>query len=103
MLFNFRNHTFTAMYVFQNFTVDDATGQKTINASDDLGPDYQLETIEERRFAFPNLARISRVVSIREGPMTPPRPAAPPIDKLSADQLEQIRKDYFEKFIQHLP
>ncbi|HEY4300815.1 MAG TPA: glycosyltransferase family 39 protein [Candidatus Didemnitutus sp.] len=103
IVFNFRNHSFTAIYVFQNFVVDDATGREVINAADDLGPDYQLETVEERRFAYPTIARISRVVSVRDGPVTMPRPAPSPIDKLSPDQLEKVRQEYFAKFIQQLP
>jgi hypothetical protein len=103
ILFHFRNHSFTAVYAFQRYDVDPDTGRLVVQREDDLGPDYQLETVEERRFTPLTVSRISRVVSIREGPITPPRAVASPIDKLSADQLEQIRKDYFEKFIQHLP
>ncbi|HVU16782.1 MAG TPA: glycosyltransferase family 39 protein [Candidatus Didemnitutus sp.] len=103
ILYNFRNHTFTSMYVFQNFKVDDETGREVIHPEDDLGPDYQLEKVEERRFAFPEIARISRVVSIREGPLTKPRPEPDPIEKLTPDQLEKVRQAYFEKFIKQLP
>jgi hypothetical protein len=103
IVFHFRNHSFSAIYAFQRFDVDPATGRLTVQADDDLGPDYQLETVEQRRFTALTVSRISRVVSIREGPITLPRPPAPSIEKLSPDQLEQARKDYFEKFIQHLP
>jgi hypothetical protein len=103
ILFHFRNHSFTAIYAFQRYDVDPDTGRMVVQKEDDLGPDYQLETVEERRFTPLTVSRISRVVSVREGPITPPRLVASPIEKLSPEQLEQIRKDYFEKFIQHLP
>lgn len=103
IVYHFRNHTFTAVYAFQRLDVDAATGKSTVQSSDDLGPDYQLETVWERRFAPLTISRISRVVSVREGPAAMPRkPAAPP-DQLTPDQLEKVRHEYFKKFIQRLP
>ena len=102
LIFHLRNHSFTTMYVFQRLTVDPDTGRATVPADDDLGPDYQLETVLERRFTPLTISRISRVLSIREGPTTAVR-HPPAIEKLSATQLEEARKSYFEKFVQRLP
>jgi hypothetical protein len=101
IVYHFRNHTFTSIYVFQRLQVDPATGRSTVQADEDLGPDYELETVLERRFTPLTVSRISRVVSIREGPTTPPRRR--PIEKLSPAQLEEARKDYFSKYVQRLP
>jgi hypothetical protein len=103
IVYHFRNHSFTAIYVFQRFDVDPDTGRLIVQHDDDLGPDYQLETVEQRRFTPLTVSRISRVVSIREGPTTLPRAAPSPMEKLTADQLEKIRQEYFAKFIQSLP
>ena len=103
LLFHYRNHTFTSIYIFQSFDVDADTGALTVRKDDDVGPDYELQPVWERRFTPLRVSRISRVLAIREGPATPPRPAAPSIDKLSRDEQERIRQEYFQKFIQKLP
>jgi hypothetical protein len=103
IVYHFRNHTFTAIYVFQRMEVDAATGKYTVQSSDDLGPDYQLETVWERRFTPLTVSRISRVVSIREGPVTMPRKSATSPERLTPAQWEKVRDEYFKKFIQRLP
>ena len=103
LIFHFRNHSFTAIYVFQRFQVDAETGRVTVTPDDDLGPDYELQTMAERRFTLLTLSRISRVVSIREGPSPQSRPPPPAVEKLSPTQQEEVRQAFFEKFIQRLP
>jgi hypothetical protein len=103
IIFNFQNHIFSKMYVFQRLSVDKDTGRTTVPAEDDLGPDYQLETVWERRFTPMTVSRISRVVSIREGPVAA-RPHAPvATDKLSPAELEKVRAQFFEEFVKKLP
>jgi hypothetical protein len=103
IVFNQRNRIFTAIYVFQRYTVDPANGRLSLPGEDDLGPDYQLETVWERRFTPLTVSRISRVVSVREGPTA--RPVAPPkaIESLSDAEQEKIRDEYLERFIKRLP
>lgn len=103
LIYHFRNHTFSEIYVFQRLEVEDKTGRLTVQADDDLGPDYVLEPITERRFTPLRVSRISRVKEIKEGPAAAPRPAPPPIEKLSVAEQERIRQQYFEKFVQTLP
>jgi hypothetical protein len=103
LLFNFQNHIFSKIYVFQRLTVDPATGRTAVPLEDDLGPDYQLEKVWERRFTPMTVSRISRVVSIREGPVV--KPVAPPAsaDKLTPAELEKARAAFFEEFVKKLP
>ena len=103
ILFNFRNHIFSSIYVFQRLTVDPATGHSIVPAEDDLGPDYQLETLWERRFTPLTVSRISRVVSIREGPVVRPAPVIMPLEKLSSEEREKVRQEYMDNFIKRLP
>lgn len=100
--YHLRNHSFSAIYVFQRLEVDDKTGRFTVQHDDELSADYQLETVWERRFTPLRVSRISRVVAIKEGPAAP-RPPPPPIEKLSPAEQEKIRQQYFQQFIQRLP
>jgi hypothetical protein len=102
VVFHYRNHTFSSIYAFQSFDVDENTGRLTVKPDDDLGPDYELEPVWERRFTPLRVSRISRVVSIKDGPTTA-RNKPPVIDKLSPAEREKIRQEYFSKFIQKLP
>jgi hypothetical protein len=75
-----------------------------VQEEDELGPDYQLEKVWERRFTPLTVSRISRVLSIREGPGVAPRPAAPGVlEKLTPAEQEKIRAQYFDQFIKKLP
>jgi len=103
LLFNFRNQIFSSFFVFQRLIVDPATGEFSVPAEDDLGPDYQLETVWERRFTPLTVSRISRVVSIAEGPTTPPPPRSEPMEGLTPEQREEIREAYLQNFIKKLP
>lgn len=103
IIFNFQNHIFSKMYVFQRLNVDKDTGRTSVLADEDLGPDYELEPVWERRFTPMTVSRISRVVSIREGPLAK-RPAAPvPVEKLTPAELEKVRQQFFEEFVKKLP
>ena len=102
IIFNFRNRIFSSIYVFQRCDIDPATGAVKVQAEDDLGPDYQLETVLERRFTPLTVSRICRVVSIREGPTTaPPPPPAP--GKLTPAEREKVRQEFFDNFVKRLP
>jgi hypothetical protein len=82
--------------------VDPATGHLDLSPDDDLGPDYTLEKVWERRFTPLSVSRISRVVAIAGGPATPPSTASVRT-KHSPAELEKIRGQYLENFIKHLP
>jgi len=104
IIFNFRNRIFSAIYVFQRLSIDPDTGRLSVPAEDDPGPDYQLETVWERRFTPMTVSRISRVVSIREGPTVLPQVAKPAVpEKMTPAELEKVRARFFEEFIKKLP
>lgn len=103
IVFNLRNHLFTSIYVFQRLDVDPLTGAATVQPEDQLGPDFQLEPVWERRFTPLKLSRISRVLTIREGPAALPTPAPAPVTRLTPDELERARQQFFEQLIQRLP
>jgi len=103
IIFNFKNHIFSSIYVFQRLTVDPDTGRATVPAEDDLGPDYKLETVWERRFTPLTVSRISRVVSIGDGPVVRPATAPQPMEKLSPEEREKVRQEYMDNFIKRLP
>ena len=103
IIFNFRNRIFSAIYVFQRLSIDPANGRLSVPAEDDPGPDYQLETVAERRFTPLTVSRISRVVSIRDGSPTPPVRPPVALDRLTEAEREKIRLEYMDKFIKRLP
>ncbi|MBI3885918.1 MAG: glycosyltransferase family 39 protein [Opitutae bacterium] len=103
IVFSLQNRIFSRIYAFQRFDIDPATGRPVVQKDDDLGPDYQLETVWERRFTPLTVSRISRVVSIRSGPTAAPRAVAAPVEKISKDDLEKIRLRYYDQFIKKLP
>ncbi len=103
IIFNLRNRIFSAIYVFQRLKVEPDTGRLEVPLEDQLGPDYQLETVWERRFTPLTVSRISRVVSIREGPTAlPARPAAS-LEKMSTEEREKIRQLYLDNYVKRLP
>ncbi len=104
IIFNFRNHIFSSIYIFQRLSIAPDTGRMSVPTEDDPGPDYQLETVWERRFTPLTVSRISRVVSIREGPITLARPPVQgALEKMTPAEQEKIRAEYFAQFIKKLP
>ena len=95
------------MFVFQRLDVDAATGALTVDAPDDLGPDFELETVWERRIVPLALDRISRVVAIRAGEgrvedtrFAAPMPAGPPrADK----EVDAAKEEYLKEWVKRLP
>lgn len=103
LVYHLRNHSFTAVYAFQRYDVDPADGRLILPAEDDLGADYQLETVWERRFTPLTVSRISRVLTIREGPTARPVAAPAPLERLTPAEQEKVRDQYLERFIKRLP
>jgi len=83
--------------------VEPATGRLILPVEDDLGADYQLETVWEKRFTPLTVSRISRILSVREGPTARPLIAPPVLDKLTPLEQEKARDQYLERFIKRLP
>lgn len=106
LAYHLRNHSFSAMYVFQRFKVDEATGALSLELADDIGPDFELETVLEKRIATLHLARISRVVAIRESGGGLVRAGRVPVVEaapLPAADAEKARADYLANWMKKLP
>lgn len=103
IVYHLRNHTFTAIYVFQRYNVDPETGRLLLPTEDDLGADYQLETVWERRFTPLTVSRISRVLSVREGPTARPVAQPKPLEKMTPAEQEKVREQFLQRFIKRLP
>ena len=103
IVYHLRNHTFTEIYVFQRYNVDPETCRVLLLAEDDLGADYQLETVWERRFTPLTVSRISRVLSVREGPTAQPVAQPKPLEGMTAAEQEKVREQFLERFIKRLP
>jgi hypothetical protein len=107
LAYHLRNHSFSAMYVFQRFKVDEATGQLTIDPEDDLGSGFVCEPVEERRIATLLIGRISKITSIEESDGR----ISPAVDFVEATsepartsaQLEEAKAQYLENWIKQLP
>jgi hypothetical protein len=106
LAYHLRNHSFSAMYVFQRFKVNEQTGALTVDPADDLGPDFELEPVVQKRIATLHLARISRVTAIRDQGAVVARAGLVPLASgpaLTAEELEKAKAEYLEKWIKQLP
>jgi len=104
--YHLRNHSFSAIYVFQSVLVDDQTGDKNVDPVDDLGAGFTLETIWERKVETLLFARISRIVAIEfEGEVVEERDAVPLIEGQlqNVEDVDQKRAEYLENWIKQLP
>jgi hypothetical protein len=106
LAYHLRNHSFSAMYVFQRYRVDDATGALTVEPADDVGPEFELEPVVQTRIATLHLARISRIKAIREKGEVIAQAGLVPIAPgplRTAEELEKAKAQYLEKWIKQLP
>jgi len=106
LAYHLRNHSFREMYVFQRVKVDDATGRQFVDPVDDLGSDFELEPVWERRVQTLLFARISRVKAIKEGGnvLAEARTLVPVLKETrTSDELEKARVLYMEKWLKQLP
>lgn len=106
LAYHLRNRSFAAMYVFQRFNVDQATGALTVDPADDIGGDFELEPVVQRRVATLHLARISRILAIREKGAVVARDGVAPVASgptLTKEDLEKAKAQYLEKWIKELP
>lgn len=106
LAFHLRNHSFSEMYVFQSVLVDATTSERLIDPEDDLGLDFDLEIVRERRINALLFARISRVTAIHEGGEVVARAVdavAPAGELRTAEELDAASTSYLENWIKMLP
>jgi len=106
LMYHLKNHSFSAMYVFQRFKVNDQTGELVLEPADELGVDFELEPVWEKRIATLVIGRISRVKKIRdETQSVEASDYATPAEgeRRTSKQLEKAKALYFENWIEQLP
>jgi hypothetical protein len=102
--FLLKNRSFSAVYAWQHFDVDPNTHALRVDKDDDLSADFELETVEERRFKALAVTRLSRVVGVKPGAPSPEvLRAAEDFAKLTPAEREKIRRQYFENWLRQLP
>lgn len=104
--YHLRNHSFSAIYVFQSVLVDAETGTKSVDPVDDLGPGFTLETVWERKVETLLFARISRVVAVEfAGEVVEAIEAVPLIEGRlrNGEDVDTQRALYLENWIKQLP
>lgn len=107
LMYHLKNASFSAMYVLQHFHVDPETGEMKLDPADELGPDFELEPVWEKRIQTLYIGRISRIKSIRRGDdiaragmlKVPSAPAA----NRSGPEWEAARKEYIDNWLKQLP
>ena len=99
-----KNRTFSDIYVFQRFDIDEKTGRMTLRDGDDLGPAFVLEPVREERMKYLTLSRLSRVKEIHLGPtvVTGPETKLHDVPK-NRDEIEKRRREYLENYVRQLP
>lgn len=106
LVYHLRNHSFQDMYVFQSIKVDDQTGIRSIDPEDDLGPDFVLEPVLERRVQTLLFVRISRVKAIKQQGEVVAQASKfvqPLEERRTVEELNKNRAIYLENWIKKLP
>ena len=104
--YHLRNHSFSGMYVFQSVLVNDQTGERYVDPEDEVGSEFELETVWERKVHTLLFARISRITAIEWNGEVVAAPRAVPLDGAGlrdADDVEAARLKYLETWIKQLP
>jgi hypothetical protein len=121
--YHMRNHSFSAVYVYQTFTVNQDTGELTLAPEETMGPDYELAPVAQRRTHLLQIGRFSRVVAIRDGTkilaqadttlksldseLSPEQLATAKRGYVEPDmrpeQLEAAKREYLDRFVRELP
>lgn len=107
LAYHLRNHSFSAMYVFQRYRVNDQTGELVLDKADDVGPGFTLEPVWEKRIATLLFGRISKITAITEenGRVTAATEFVQPIktETRTAEQIEKAKSEYLNNWIKQLP
>jgi hypothetical protein len=104
--YHLRNRSFSAVYVLQGYTIDPETGALKLEPEDDLGPDFVLEPVAQRRTQILHLVRFSRVVEIRDGEKVLAKAetaawVANP--KATPEEVAEARRNYLDRWVKELP
>ena len=104
--FHLRCRSYSNILAYQHFSVDEKTGNAKVITEDDLGADFDLETIWERRLSERKLVRLQRVVAVRFGDVEQ-RAGEPyvkaPLQSPTAQPGQLMRREHLEEMIRNLP
>ena len=103
LVYFMRNHTFSNIFVFQRYLVDEKTGAMTLRDGDDLGPDYVLEPVRAERLMTLTQTRISRLAGILREGVEATKPGPDHIVPNDKAEIEKARQAYLENFFKKLP
>jgi hypothetical protein len=103
LVYFMRNHTFSAIYVFQRYNIDEVTGKMTVREDDELPPGYVLEPVRAERLMTLTQTRLSRLVEIREGKSVLSEPGPDHVVPKDRAEIERARQAYLETFFKRLP
>jgi hypothetical protein len=106
LAYHLKNHSFSNIYVFQSVLVNDQTGALSIDPVDDLGPDFELEPVFEKKVQTLLFARISRVTAIKtdgQTVATAVRTITPVQERRTPEELDRARALYLEHWVKQLP
>ena len=103
LVYFMRNHTFSNIYVFQRYLIDEKTGKMTLRDGDDLGPGFVLEPVRAERLMTLTQTRMSRLVEIRKGDAVLTKPEPDRILPKDKAEVEKARQAYLENFFKRLP
>lgn len=104
--YHMRNHSFSAVYVFQTFKVDPETGKLTLPPEEDLGPDFELEPVAQRRIEVLRIGRFSRVTAIREGTKVlakADQEVKVNETEMTPAELDAAKRGYLDRWVKELP
>ncbi len=104
-----RNDSFSAMYVVQHFDIDPETGKRMLRREDDIGAEFELEPLWERRIQTIFIGRISRIKAIHQNGkevaragLVAPTPGIPGTARSPAE-FEAAKKAYVDNWLKQLP
>jgi hypothetical protein len=106
LVYHLKNHSFSDIFVFQSILVDDRTGALSVDPVDDLGPDFELEPVLEKKVQTLLFARISRLTAIKtdgQAVATAVRTITPVKDHRTVEELDRARALYLENWVKQLP
>jgi hypothetical protein len=107
MAFHLREKTYREVLVFQRIEIDPATHAERLHERSLIGPEFVLETVEERRFKPLTISRLSRLVSVDPSRAAPRpadwRPNFPPFYVNLPHSGAGAEGTYLDEFLQKLP
>lgn len=104
--YHLRNHSFSAVYVFQTFNVNPDSGEMTLAPEEKMDPSFELVPVAQRRVQMLTICRFSRVVAIRDGDKVVAKAdleITPLKSEMTPAQLDAAKREYLDRWVRELP